>query len=74
MNAKIASQLILAAFQLGPQSIQGSEDDQEDDVDKDLERDRHDFKKQFYMCKGEKELEHRVKQHLFGDIQDVVTL
>ena len=44
MSTKIASQLILAAFSLGPQSIHGSDDEEEEDEhDKDLERDREDF-------------------------------
>ena len=54
LSAKVASQLILAAFALGPQSIHGSDDEaEEDEHDKDLERDREDFNKQFEMTKGE---------------------
>ena len=44
LNAKIASQLILAAFALGPQSVHASDDGSEgDEADKDLERDRLDW-------------------------------
>ena len=74
MNAKIASQLILAAFDLGPQSVHDSNDEEEDETDKDLERDRVDFDKQFILTNGEEALENRVKSLIFTDILDITHL
>jgi len=64
LNANIAQQLILAAFQLGPQSVHGSEKDEGEDEgeDKVLDKDRRDFEQQFKLTKGEEHQERRVKQ------------
>ena len=44
LNKKIASQLILAAFNIGPQSVHGSTGS-DDNMDKEFERDKKDFNK-----------------------------
>lgn len=49
LNKKIASALILAAFDCGPQKIEF--DDSENDYEQELEADKQDFMKQFKIIK-----------------------
>ena len=68
LNKKIAAQLILAAFDIGPQSVQGSErSENEDEV---FLKDRSDFSKQFGMTVGKTFGDVRVKRFLFSDIEE----
>ena len=73
LNKKIASQLILAAFDVGPQSVQGSEEnDQSEEAD--YKRDKSDFNKQWNTIKDDSSLEYRVKRFLFQDVHDFLTV
>lgn len=61
-------QLILAAFSVGPQSVQASD---KSDVDEDVtEKDKVDYFKQFVMAKGENFMEPKIKRHLFADLEE----
>ena len=73
LNKKIAAQLILAAFDVGPQSVQGS--DKSDAGDEEVwAKDKADFDKQFQMTKGEKYLELNTKRFLFSDVEEYLRI
>ena len=68
LKKKIAAQLILAAFDVGPQSVHCSESEH-DDMEV-WSKDKIDFDKQFQMTKGEHFLELKVKRFLFADMEE----
>lgn len=69
LNKKIAAQLILAAFSVGPQSVQGSDKSEQGEEELSI-KDLIDFEKQFTMTSGEGSLDLKVKRFLFGDIEE----
>ena len=73
LKKKIAAQLILAAFDVGPQSVQGSEDSDHADVEI-WAKDKNDFDKQYHMTKGESFLELKVKRYLFADVEEFLRM
>ena len=73
IKKSVAAQLILAAFDIGPQSVQAS-DNSEREEEEVWTKDKADFDKQYSMTKGENFLELKVKRYLFADAEDYLKM